>query len=105
MRPAIFGDEIDDLPLVRNMVRALSRLWHTDPKGEFGAISVALAAKTSRDHKLVDVTVCLMQVTDAVGKDGAELIDLLRRVTTSIEIEQSTLAFAESLGKAKGVTG
>ena len=105
MRAAIFGAAIDDLPLMLNMVRASSRLTHTDPKAEFGAIAVALAAKHSRNHKPVDANVWLMQVADAVGNDGAQWIDLLRQVIVSVESKQSTLAFAESLGLTKGVTG
>jgi len=96
---------IDDLPLMLNMIRASSRLTHTDPKAEFGAIAVALAAKHSRNHKPVDANVWLMQVADAVGNDGAQWIDLLRQVIVSVESKQSTLAFAESLGLTKGVTG
>lgn len=45
MRAAIFGAAIDDDALMLEMVRASSRLTHSDPKAEYGAIAVALAAK------------------------------------------------------------
>ena len=105
MRAAIFGAAIDDLPLMLKLVRASSHLTHTDPKAEQGAIAVALAAKQSRDHRSVDANAWLTQVADALSKDGAECIDLLRQVITSVQAKQSTRAFAESLGLAKGVTG
>jgi len=105
MRAAIFGAAIDDLPLMLKLVRASSRLTHTDPKAEQGAIVVALAAKQSRDHQSFDANVWLMQVTEVLGNDAAECIDLLRQVITSIQAKQSTRTFAESLGLAKGVTG
>ena len=105
MRAAIFGAAFDDLPLMLAMVRASSRLTHTDPKAEFGSIAVALAAKHSRENGSVDANAWLTDVADAVGNEGAELIELLRRVLISIESKETTIAFASSLGLAKGVTG
>ena len=105
MRAAIFGAAIDDLPLMLRLVRASSRLTHTDPKAEQGAIVVALAAKQSRNHQSFDANVWLIQVTEALGNDAAECIDLLGQIIISVQAKQSTRAFAESIGLAKGVTG
>jgi ADP-ribosyl-[dinitrogen reductase] hydrolase len=105
MRAAIFGAAFDDVPLMLRMVRASSRLTHTDPKAEFGAIAVALAAKHSRDHNPIDARKWLSQVAEAIGNDGTDLIELLQRVVTSVESQESTIAFAGLLGLTKGVTG
>lgn len=105
MRAAIFGASFDDLPLMLRMVRASSRLTHTDPKAGFGAIAVALAAKQSRDQDPIDARKWLSHVAEAIGNDGTELIELLQRVVTSVEGKESTIAFAGSLGLTKGVTG
>ncbi len=105
MRAAIFGAAIDDVSLMLKMVRASSRLTHSDPKAEYGAIAVALAAKHSRDHETVDATLWLTQVGEAVGNDGAEFIELLRRAIQSVASKETTIAFADSLGLAKGVSG
>jgi ADP-ribosyl-[dinitrogen reductase] hydrolase len=105
MRAAIFGAAFDDVSLMLKIARASSRLTHSDPKAEYGAIAVALAAKHSREHEAIDANVWLDQVVDWIGNDGAELFDLLRRVVKSVNDGERTTAFAESLGLAKGVTG
>ncbi len=105
MRAAIFGAAIDDVSLMMKLVRASSRLTHSDPKAEFGAIAVALAAKHSREHATVDANQWLDQVADAIGDEANELIDLLRKTLESIDRGECTTTFAKSLGLNKGVTG
>ncbi|TWU19377.1 ADP-ribosylglycohydrolase [Allorhodopirellula heiligendammensis] len=105
MRAAIFGAAIDDVKLMLEMVRASSRLTHSDPKAECGAIAVALAAKHSRDHETVDANLWLDHVVNAVGDDGVELTDLLRKAVLSTRAGESTPDFTQALGLAKGVTG
>lgn len=105
MRAAIFGAALDDVPLMLEMVRASSRLTHSDPKAEYGAIAVALAAKHSRDHGTLDANLWLEQVVDAVGNEGDELIDLLRKAVESVRTGEPTHTFARCLGLGNGVTG
>jgi len=105
MRAAIFGAAIDDQALMLKMVRASSRLTHTDPKAEFGAIAVAAAARETRQNEDVDANRWLGKVVDAIGKEGMELTDLLRQAIESVSAGQSTKQFAESIGLGRGVTG
>ena len=105
MRAAIFGAALNDVPSISNFVRASSRLTHSDPKAEYGAIAVALAAKHSRDNATVEANLWLDEVVDAVGEGGAELIDLLRQAIRSVEAGETTQIFANSLGLDQGVTG
>ncbi|KAA5538664.1 ADP-ribosylglycohydrolase family protein [Roseiconus nitratireducens] len=105
MRAAIFGASLDDVPSILNFVRASSRLTHSDPKADYGAFAVALAAKHSRDHAAVDANLWLDEVVDAVGEGGAELIDLLRQAIRSVDAGETTRTFANSLGLERGVTG
>ncbi|MEP3833898.1 ADP-ribosylglycohydrolase family protein [Rhodopirellula bahusiensis] len=105
MRAAIFGAAIVDVPSLLKMVRASSRLTHSDPKAEYGAIAVALAAKHSRLHPTINANQWLDQVVDAVGEAGTELLELLRKAIDSVGERESTNTFADSLGLGKGVTG
>ncbi len=105
MRAAIFGASIDDASLMLELVRASSRLTHSDPKAEYGAIAVALAARHSRNHELVDANLWLSDVVAAVGEEGLQLTDLLRRTVDSVSAGEPTKSFADSLGLTKGVTG
>ncbi|MEM9365626.1 MAG: ADP-ribosylglycohydrolase family protein [Planctomycetota bacterium] len=105
MRAAIFGAGLNDVASMLSFVRASSRLTHSDPKAEYGAIAVAFAAKHSRDNVNVDANLWLDEVVDAVGESGAELIDLLRKAVRSVDTGESTTTFAESLSLVRGVTG
>ncbi|MEM1227885.1 MAG: ADP-ribosylglycohydrolase family protein [Planctomycetota bacterium] len=105
LRAAIFGATFDAGPLMLDMVRASSRLTHSDPKAEYRSIAVALAASHSREYEAIDPNLWLSRVVDAVGKDGVEMTDLLRGAIESADAGGSTKAFAESLGLSKGVTG
>ena len=110
MRAAIFGAAIDDVPRMFRFVRASSRLTHTDPKAEYGAIAVALAAREAKQSRVegntgVDINRWLTGVVEAIGGDGSELIDLIRRASESVKANESTSDFARSLGLERGVTG
>ncbi|MEM9644999.1 MAG: ADP-ribosylglycohydrolase family protein [Planctomycetota bacterium] len=105
MRAAIFGAAIDDDSLMLELVRSSARLTHSDPKAEYGAIAVALAARHSCRSESVDANLWLSEVVDAVGEDGLELTDLLRGSVASVAAGDSTDSFAISFGLAKGVTG
>ncbi|MGB7346484.1 MAG: ADP-ribosylglycohydrolase family protein [Pirellulaceae bacterium] len=105
MRAAIFGAAIDDSTTMLDMVRASTRLTHTDPKAEYGAIAVALAAQHARTHDAIDANLWLAQVVDTIGNDGSELLDLIRLAMASVEQNEPTADFAVSMGLANGVTG
>lgn len=105
MRAAVFDAAIDDVPQMLEFVRASSRVTHSDPKAEFGAIAVAFAARHSRVHKQVDANLWLSDVVNAVGDDGSELTNLLHRSVDRVSAGESTKSFADSLGLPKGVTG
>lgn len=105
MRAAIFGSVLDDVPTLLSLVSASSRLTHTDPKAEYGAIAVALAARQARLSVEIDSRSWLSLVAESVSHEGKELIDLLEKAIASVEARQSTLEFAQSLGLGRGVTG
>lgn len=44
MRGPVLGAALDDLTLLRELVRVSTRITHTDPKAEYAAFAVALAA-------------------------------------------------------------
>ena len=100
MRAAIFGAAFDDTPLMLDLVRASSRLTHTDPKAEYGAIAVALAASHSRKHETIEPNLWLGQVVNAVGEDGAEMTNLLRDAIESVATGGSTRLCLKTLDLA-----
>jgi ADP-ribosylglycohydrolase len=105
MRSAIFGASFDDLDAMVDFVRVSARITHSDPKAEYGAIAIALAAFLARRETEIDGHSFIDQLEGIVGSDGDELVSLLREVVRSVSAAESTLAFAANSGLALGVTG
>ncbi len=94
------------------LVRASTRLTHTDPRAEAGALAVAVAAFMASHHRAEPPTanayLALVgeRLADAgLADDGAKLLGLLRDVAGSVERGESTSAFANTIGCADGVSG
>jgi ADP-ribosylglycohydrolase len=105
MRAAILGAAIDDLASLRSLVRASTHLTHTDPKAEYGAYAVALAAWMARHGSVISGSAYLQNLSISLDGEGAELIALVSHAADSVANGQSTEAFAEALGLKKGVSG
>jgi ADP-ribosyl-[dinitrogen reductase] hydrolase len=105
MRSAILGLAISDVDKLREVVRVNTRITHTDPKVEYGAFAIALAAqnacqvaRTSGDDFIIQLKACL-------GNDAEQLISLISQTVDSVKNGESTLEFASKLGLARGVSG
>lgn len=105
MRAAILGAAIDDLPTLQQFIHASTRITHIDPKAEFGAFAVALAAWSVRQTAPLDPNRFLAQLQELLPTEAQELRDLLTRTVASVRSHQSTEAFADSLGLTHGVSG
>ena len=84
MRASIIGAAIDDLELMRELVRASTRITHTDPKAEFGAFAVTLASWMSRGNETVAGAYYLHQLRASLGADGDELVSLISDAVDSV---------------------
>jgi ADP-ribosylglycohydrolase len=105
MRAAILGATINDISKLLEFVRSSSRLTHTDPKAEFGAVAVALAARESSQHDSVNAERWLELVSQALPSEAADLIEMLRSAIASVAKSESTLTYANALGLGRGVSG
>ena len=105
MRAAVIGAAVDNPTLLRELARASSRITHTDPKAEFGAFAVALATQMACQKGTVSGHDFLDQLNSLLAPEADELISLIRDAVNSLGDGQSTIAFAESLGLSKGVSG
>ncbi len=105
MRAAVIGAAVDNPTLLRELAGASSRITHTDPKAEFGAFAVALATQMARQKGTVSGHDFLDQLSLLLAPEADELVSLIRDAVNSIGDGQSTIAFAESLGLSKGVSG
>ena len=105
MRSPILGAAVPDRDELLTLVRLSTRITHTDPKAEYGAIAVALAARLARDETTADPEIYLSELGDVLPREADELLGLLHRAAESASAGESTTAFAESMGQAKGVSG
>lgn len=104
MRSPVLGAAIDDLNLLRGLVRASTQVTHTDPKANHGAFAVALAAWCARRGR--DTPAAFFETYRTAAPDASdEFRELLARVEASVAAGASTEAFAEELGCGRGVTG
>jgi ADP-ribosylglycohydrolase len=106
MRSAVLGAAVADRQILVDLVRASMRVTHTDPKAEFGARAVAVAARLARDASLVSGQHYLDQLRNFCPEQGAtELISLIEKVIKSVSANENTLGFAQTIGQARGISG
>jgi ADP-ribosylglycohydrolase len=105
MRSAVIGAVVDDLDELRRLICASTRITHRDPKAEYGALAVALAANLAGRNLAVPGRAFLSKLDSLLGPDGAEFVALAGRAVESAESAESTCAFAKKMGLERGVSG
>lgn len=107
MRSALLGVCFadDEAHLVR-INRLLTRITHTDPKAECGALAIALAARCSMRGQGAEIFLAdLARLTASLGNAGTELIAIAWQAHASAEAGEDTEVFVKSLGCIEGVSG
>jgi len=105
MRSALLGVCFDGSPEhLRALVRASTRLTHKDPKAEWAAFAIALAAGHSCRGPVVPDHYH-QELEEILGQDAKEFLSSNEAVTTSIRRGETTEQFADSIGLDQGVTG
>lgn len=107
MRSAVFGVAISDEAQMCEFVRLSTRITHSDPKAEYGALVVALLARLSSTGDLASPERVLHEIRRVLPSDADsdELIDLIRQAVVSAQSQDSTVEFAKEIGLEKAVTG
>lgn len=106
MRSAIIGVSYGDKPeMLRRLVRASTRITHTDPKAEHGAMAVALAAYMSSCGGTGDPWHYVEQLQATLGNEPKEFLNLVQKAVKSAEAGESTAEFARGLGLQDGIGG
>lgn len=102
MRAAVLGVCYGDDPeRLREFVRASTRLTHTDPKAEWGAYAVALAAHFSAGRSTPEEF--HKALAERLSPEAGEFLDLVGQAAASAG--RTTEEFASSLGLDHGVSG
>jgi ADP-ribosyl-[dinitrogen reductase] hydrolase len=106
MRVALVGVcHGDDPARLRALVRAATRITHTDPRAEHGALAVALAAHLAASGADVSPADYARQLRGLLGDEGKELAALVDAVARSVEAGESAADYTARNGSANGVSG
>ncbi len=95
----------DDSPYLRQLIRASTRITHTDPLAEQGALAVALAAQRATRADPPAALRVGEELATALAPEGRELAALIRHAAQSVHQGESTPAFAARIGCGQGVSG
>ena len=106
MRSAIIGVCYgNDIQKLRELVRASTRLTHTDVKAEYGALAVALAAYLSSQKLLISPQSYYEKLEILIGYEQVEFLSLIKQACESAEFAETTQSFAAKIGLSKGISG
>ncbi|MDP4179575.1 MAG: ADP-ribosylglycohydrolase family protein [Bacillota bacterium] len=107
MRSALIGILYgNDMDKMKSLVRVSTRITHTDPKAEIGALTIAYAAFVASTQKTVepsDFHEGLKKLL--IGYESIEFLKLIEEVVKSVSNKESTQEFAKRIGLEKGISG
>lgn len=98
-----YGHDIEKL---KEIVKISTSITHTDPKAFYGALTVAYAAYlASNNNDFIQPEFFLNNLKNILEPDASEMINLIEKVVCSLNLNQTSEEFAESMGFKKGVSG
>jgi ADP-ribosyl-[dinitrogen reductase] hydrolase len=106
MRSAIIGICYGDNPQkLRELVRASTRITHTDFKAEYGALAIAVASYLSSEQFNVSPQNYYRTLQSLLGTEAPEFLELIEKACDCANNQQTTASFAAQLGLVNGVSG
>jgi ADP-ribosyl-[dinitrogen reductase] hydrolase len=97
-----FGHQPERL---RELVSVSTRITHSDPKAEYGAMAVAIAAYLASQNIEVAPDDFYQQLEQALGNEAAEFLGLMQAAIASAKAGESSCEFADTIGRPGGVSG
>ncbi|MFN4152824.1 MAG: ADP-ribosylglycohydrolase family protein, partial [Candidatus Sericytochromatia bacterium] len=106
MRASILGVVIkDDMELLKKLVSVSTRITHTDPKAEYSALAIALAANFSKNTKEIIPDEYLKKLFELIPDNEFEFKNLMKNTIDSFKNGETSQEYALKLGLEKGVSG
>jgi len=106
MRSALIGVCYGhDVPRMRALVRAATRITHTDPRAQNGAVAVALAAHFAATHDREVTPDEFVDALEPLCEKDAQIMPLMRSLALSVARDETAEAYAASIGCGDGVSG
>jgi ADP-ribosyl-[dinitrogen reductase] hydrolase len=106
MRVALLGVCFGGRPeYLREMVQAATRITHRDPKAEYGAMAVAIAAAVASQGKDITPQDYGQLLHDRLPDASAEFFELIELAVNSAIAGESAQNFTDSIGCREGISG
>lgn len=108
MRAAVLGVySADDIERLCALVRASSRLTHTDPAAESGALAIALAAAYAVRQRRVNTSIIAREYLRFVAPrlSGTKTLELIEHVVEQIENGATFEQYLHGQGLSNGISG
>jgi len=106
MRAPILGVLYFEQPeKMRRFVKASTRLTHTDPRAEYGALAVAIAAGMASQQETVDPEAYFHCLQENCQDLDSEFIVLMKKTILSVQNKESIDEFLELINCQAGVSG
>jgi ADP-ribosylglycohydrolase len=90
---------------MRALVRAATRITHTDPKAEHGALAVALAAHLASTGQDIAPEDYARRLRELLGDGGRELLELVDSVAQSVSRKETAADYTARTGCGNGISG
>jgi len=103
--PVIGACFANDSETLCHYVRVSTRMTHTDPKAEEGALVIALAAAhgVRQGPRNISYAELLDEIATKIHQD--ELIQALKKIRNHLDRQSSMTEFVQDMGYAQGVSG
>ncbi|MEW5819187.1 MAG: ADP-ribosylglycohydrolase family protein [Cyanobacteriota bacterium] len=95
----------DNLTKLKQLVKISTKLTHSDPKAEYGALAIAYAAYLSSTQNIVKPEEYSIKLKTILDDNATEFLKLIDKTINSIESNHTIEEFAQELGLENGITG
>ena len=106
MRSAILGVCYgDNLAKLSSLINICTKITHSDPKAEYGAFAIAIAAHFSSKDKNIQAQDYYQILKENLPFEAEEFLNLIQKACDSFDRGETGAKFAHSLGLNKAITG
>jgi ADP-ribosyl-[dinitrogen reductase] hydrolase len=108
MRAAVLGVYArHDFHKLRDLIRVSTRLTHTDPKAEMGALAVALAAAFAIQQRQNNASINADGYLQFIAPHlaGTQMLELIEEVVKQVNLQTPFEQYLESAGLGRGISG
>ncbi|MEC4802914.1 MAG: ADP-ribosylglycohydrolase family protein [Jaaginema sp. PMC 1079.18] len=94
-----------DRDFLHQLVKISTRLTHTDPKAEWGAMAIAIASYQAATQPEILPERYYNALEAALPPESREFLEIIEQACSSAQNNQASVDFAAQIGASRGVSG